>query len=67
MPEKKKTSKTISSEKKLFITTVVLSIMFVMIGVASNEKGVLGNAIILSVFLIAVPQFLFGYGRYKEL
>ena len=67
MPEKKKTAKSMSPERKLLISTVVVSSIFVIIGIVSGDKGVFGNSIILSVFLISIPQFLFGYGRYKEL
>ena len=51
----------------MLIATIFVSILFITIGVVSNDKGVLGNSIILSVFFISIPQFLFGYGRYKEL
>lgn len=52
--------------KALLITIAVSAVLFSLVFI-SSDPGVLGNAVILSTFIIAVPQLLFRYERYKTI
>lgn len=54
-------------EKKILLVCIVVSIFLIAIGVASNDIGVLGNAVILSVFIVVVPQLFMRYERFRSL
>lgn len=57
----------LSYENKLLIGCLVASIALIAGGVASGQPGVIGNTIILSIFIIAIPQFFFRYQTYSDL
>jgi len=52
--------------KILLITVAVSAFLFILV-IISSDPGVLGNAVILSTFIIAVPQLLFRYERYRTI
>ena len=58
---------TLSKERKVLLITLGISLVLLIIGVLSKDVGVLGNMIILSVFIVAVPQLIFNYLSYREM
>src|SRR3990170_1055014 len=57
----------ISFQMKILLITVGLSIFLFAIGIVSADFGVIGNAVILSTFIVAVPQFLIRYEKFRSL
>jgi len=57
----------VSREKKTLLICILISSFLVLIGVLSGERGVLGNTIILSVFIIITPQLIFNYINYRTI
>lgn len=56
-----------SREVKIFLITSFVSLILLSIGIISNDIGVLGNMALISTFIIATPQLLFRYEKYREL
>ncbi len=56
-----------SREIKTLVATVVFSLLLILFSIIAGDIGVLGNAIILSVFLIVLPQLALSYISYREL
>lgn len=54
-------------EKKILIISLVISGSLISLGIATSNTGVIGNGIILSVFLIFIPLILFRYERVRAL
>jgi flagellar protein FlaJ len=52
---------------KALLASAGISGLLIVVGIVSNDIGVLGNAIILSTFITAVPQLLMRYERYRAL
>jgi len=46
---------------------ILVSIFLLLFGIFSGIKGVLGNTIILSAFIVIVPQLIFNYINYRNL
>lgn len=59
--------KKLSQNNKILIVTVSVSLVLVLVGFLSHQAGVLGNMIIISVFIIAIPQFFFSYQQYRDI
>jgi len=59
--------KGINKESKILYTSVAISIVLFALGLISKDPGVLGNLIIISIFIILVPQFLVRYKRFREI
>jgi len=57
----------LSTNKKILLVSIATSIFFLIIGILSNDRAVLGNSIILSAFAIAGPIFFFKYMKTKEI
>jgi flagellar protein FlaJ len=57
----------LTNRTKVLLTTILVAVFLISIGIISKDLGVLGNIIIISVFIILVPQFLIGYKKYREL
>jgi len=57
----------LSSEKKIVLVSTVISVVIISLGFITSDPGVVGNGIILSIFLIAVPLIVFKYQRFKSL
>jgi archaeal flagellar protein FlaJ len=57
----------LSNRDKTLTTSILISITLITLGAISNDPGVLGNFIIISAFIILVPQFLIRYRIYREL
>jgi len=57
----------LSKERKVLIVCILISVFLLLIGVLSEIKGVLGNTIILSAFIIITPQLIFNYINYRNL
>jgi len=57
----------ITKERKVLFISILISSLLIFIGVISGIQGVLGNTIILSVFLLITPQLIFSYVGYKEI
>ncbi|MCD6403381.1 MAG: type II secretion system F family protein [Candidatus Aenigmarchaeota archaeon] len=51
---------------KVLVITLVISFILVVLGTFGGP-GVLGNTIILSAIIVAVPQVILSYAEYKEL
>ncbi len=56
-----------NSEKKIVLTASAISIVIIALGSATSNVGVIGNGIILAIFLLAVPLIIFRYERFKTL
>lgn len=54
-------------EQKTLIASFLVSAFLISLGIITANTGVIGNAIILSVFIIFVPFILFRYERRKRL
>jgi flagellar protein FlaJ len=59
--------KELSQNNKILIVTVAVSLVLILVGLVSHQTGVLGNMIIISVFIIAIPQFFFSYQQYRDI
>jgi flagellar protein FlaJ len=57
----------LSFEMKMLLACVAASAFLIILGIASSDLGVIGNTIILSTFLMLVPQLLFRYQKYKAI
>lgn len=57
----------LSKEKKILIITILISWALLLLGFLIGDSGVIGNIIIISIFLIASPQVIFTYINFKEL
>ena len=68
-----------NNRNKALAVSMVFSFFLLAIGLSSTfletggkqffppDTGVLGTTVILSTFILVVPQFLLGYGRFKEM
>jgi flagellar protein FlaJ len=54
-------------EKKVLLTSVVISILLISLGIITGNEVVKGNGIIISVFLIIIPLILFRYEKQRTL
>lgn len=55
------------NERRIILISSGISIAIILIGFVAQNAGVIGNGIILAVFLIAVPLVIFKYQRFKAL
>lgn len=62
-----KEKKEISMQTKTLLLSVIVSIVLLAIGIFSGDIGVFSNMIIISVFIVALPQFLISYEKYREI
>jgi flagellar protein FlaJ len=51
-------------QRRIIIAMAVLSSALIFVGIALGDAAVLGNLIIISIFLTAVPYFFFRYSKY---
>jgi flagellar protein FlaJ len=56
-----------SKDRKVLLISILISSFLIFIGIISGIQGVLGNTIILSVFLVITPQLIFSYVGFKEM
>jgi flagellar protein FlaJ len=59
--------KRLSEQKRILIISLAISAFLLIIGIFSKDIGVIGNAIILSTFIIVAPQLFFSYLKYREI
>lgn len=57
----------LSREVKVLITTLFIALVLIVVGWSSQNMLVMTNVILLSVFVVAVPQFLFQYERHMAI
>jgi len=57
----------LSKERKILLVCIIISVLLLMFGVFSGIQGVLGNTIILSAFIIIVPQLISNYINYRNM
>ena len=57
----------LTKELKVLLICILISSVLIFIGIISGSQGVLGNVIILSVFLLVAPQLIFNYISYKNI
>ncbi len=57
----------LSRDRKIFLITLLFSFGFVVLSVLTGNPGIIANAIVLSTFIVATPQFFFIYERYRDL
>lgn len=53
-------------EGKIFLISVLISLFLIFLGILT-DIGVLGNALILSVLLISIPQLFMRYSKFRAL
>ena len=56
-----------SKRMKTFLLTLIVCILLLLFGLITGDIGILGNMIILSVFLITIPQLILYYIEYKDI
>ena len=54
-------------ENKVFLGSVGVSALLILLGLITGDKGVLGNAVIISIFLIFLSWILFKYEKQRTL
>jgi flagellar protein FlaJ len=52
---------------KVLLTSLAISAVLIVVGILSKDPGVLGNSFLFTTFVIAVPQLLIRYERYRAL
>ena len=57
----------LSQRLKFLLTSSLVSLILILLSFLSQDIGVIGNIIILSTFVIAIPQFSFSYQKYRDL
>jgi len=57
----------LTQKRKVLLVCILVSCVLMVIGVISGETGVIGNVVIISVFMIMTPQLIFNYIGYKKL
>jgi flagellar protein FlaJ len=57
----------LTREIKVLLICVAISAGFITIGILSGDPGVMGNVIILSTFIMALPQLFFRYERFRAI
>jgi flagellar protein FlaJ len=56
-----------SQRKRTFLITVIISLLLIVFALVIGDIGILGNMIILSVFIIIIPQIFQYYVEYKDI
>lgn len=56
-----------SKQRRILLICLAISAILIAVGIISSNTGVLGNMIILSVFIVAMPQFFMTYEKYRIL
>ena len=59
--------KALSRKTKILLTSVAISIVLFTLGLISRDPGVTGNFIIISIFIILVPQFFVTYKKFRDI
>lgn len=57
----------ISARNRIWLIAILISFILTLIAILSGDKGVLGNVIILSIFLVFAPQLIFNYIDYRTI
>ncbi|HLC39563.1 MAG TPA: type II secretion system F family protein [archaeon] len=57
----------LSPEKKIVVISVIITSITIGAGYFTGNAGVIGNGIILGIFLIAVPLILFRYEKFRTI
>ncbi len=57
----------LSRERKILITTLITSVALLSLASFTNNFGILANTILLSTFIVAIPQFILIYQKYRDL
>lgn len=57
----------LSNERKILLISLAVAGSLIPIGIISGDPGILGNSMILSTFVVAAPQLLLRYKKYREL
>jgi len=62
--DNKKTKEKESSQRTIMIVMAAISSVLIITGIAVGDAAILGNIIIIAMFLTAGPYFFFKYSRY---
>jgi flagellar protein FlaJ len=57
----------VSKKVKVLIATVLISVVLLIFGILTGDVGIIGNMILMSTFIIFVPQMILTYIQYKRL
>ena len=57
----------LTRKRKILIVTILISWLLLLIAFLFGDSGVIGNVIILSVFLVISPQLIMNYVNFREL
>jgi flagellar protein FlaJ len=57
----------ISYRLKIFLITLIVSVILIGASILSGDIGIIGNIIIISVLIVASPQIIFSYESYRSL
>lgn len=59
--------KELTKETTVVIIVIPVISLLVSLGIISGDVGVLGNVLVLSAFIIAIPLFMLRYEKYREI
>ncbi|PIV69275.1 MAG: hypothetical protein COS07_01410, partial [Candidatus Aenigmarchaeota archaeon CG01_land_8_20_14_3_00_37_9] len=57
----------LTKERKVLIITLLVSWVLLLVALLMGDSGVIGNVIIISVFMVVIPQFILNYIKYREI
>jgi len=57
----------LTRKRKILIVTILISWILLLISFLVGDSGVIGNVIILSLFLVICPQLIINYVNFREL
>lgn len=57
----------VPEEGKVLAGTIFISMLLLSLASLANNYGVLANAVLLATFIIAVPQFLLMYDKFRDI
>ena len=52
------------SQRMILVSTSAISLVLIFLGILLGDPGVLGNIIIITIFITIVPYFIFKYSEY---
>src|SRR3989304_4603272 len=57
----------LTPERKIILISTIMTSLVIVVGYVTANPGVIGNGIILGIFLIAVPIILFRYEKFRTI
>jgi flagellar protein FlaJ len=51
---------------KILVVTLLVAIVFLIFGIITGDSGIIGNMIILGVFIVSIPHIIINYTEFKR-